>query len=471
MKRLICLLIALLLLLGCGQRVITPAATVEETLSAPSATSLSTSTPSQEPTATPVPTQKVRPPLSTFAPTRIKVAFFAEELLSQDGEPIRSEIERLLEADDLTAEAFYADFDAILQRVNTLNDAVLRQQNRTLTAERKKTTVNSLTALSDGALLDALDAAYKRCGGQADELPVFTYAISMSSLAEHILDMEDRTVPLFDLSASAANEYREAIGRYMGEHVTPKDIFTAMEALLQTEAYAINTALKADPEAARKKERISFGSYGENMSFLVNVTRELCPLPDGADLTIPPETETAAQMELPELAFWQYPGMAYLKVYAARSSKEQQARWANAPDGYLAGLSVHCSYAVIPYLDGFGLDYVQYRWYEDMLDVTLTGITALLIHYYGYSAADLAAYLKGWGAEDFTDYLYEKAMSDPFESLVASYGYYRYLDICQAALDAGCPNEKQFLREYLSAGPAPYEALKEYMVSLYQNEG
>ena len=62
-------------------------------------------------------------------------------------------------------------------------------------------------------------------------------------------------------------------------------------------------------------------------------------------------------------------------------------------------------------------------------------------------------------------------MSDPFEGVTASFGYYRYLDICQAALDAGCPSEEQFLRDYLAAGPAPFAALKEYMVSLYQNQG
>ena len=75
------------------------------------------------------------------------------------------------------------------------------------------------------------------------------------------------------------------------------------------------------------------------------------------------------------------------------------------------------------------------------------------------------------GSDDLTEYLYEKAMFDPFESLAASYGYYQYLDICQAALDAGCENERRFYRDYLTAGPAPFQELKEYMVGLYQNQG
>ncbi len=160
-----------------------------------------------------------------------------------------------------------------------------------------------------------------------------------------------------------------------------------------------------------------------------------------------------------------------MKTYAAQGDEAQQARWANAPNGYLAGLAIHCSFAVTQYLDGFGLDYVQYRWYEEMLYQALTGITALQIHYYGYTKEDIADYLKSWGAEGFADYLYEKAMADPFDSVVAVYGYSRYLEICQAALDAGCDSEERFLRDYMAAGPAPFEALKEYMVSQYQKQG
>lgn len=473
MKRSISVLLVLLLLAGCGQKVIAPAATAEETLSAPTATALPASTPSQEPAATPIPTQNVRPILPTFAPKDNKVPFFAEELLSQDGEPVGSKIRSLTTASDLSKDVFYDRFadciriiDAVAEDLRRLSD-----KGRTLTEDRKERTAASLADLMSRETLDAIEKAYSNCKGEGNALPVETYAASMKALMQEVHQMEVRTVPFFDLSADAPNEYKEALGRYMGEPVSPKDVFTALEALLQTEAYALGAALLEDPEAAHKKERISYGSYEQNMEFLVRVARELCPLPDGADLPIPPESETAAYMELPELAFWQYPGMAYLRACAAHSFEDQQARWANAPDGYLAGLAIHGSYAVVPYLGDFGLDYVQYRWYEDMLYTTMTGMSALLIHYYGYSEKDLAEYLEGWGAKDYTHVLYEEAMSDPFESLVASYGYYRYLDICQAAQDAGCESEDRFFRDYLAAGPAPYEELKEYMVSLYQNHG
>ena len=473
MKRLISILIVLILLFGCGQKVIAPSTMSESTTASPTATVTPTAVPTAAPTASPVSTSTPPPVLATFSPQRSPKACFAEELLSQDGEPIDSEIRALLGSESLSKDEFHDRFCTIIRLVDDLAQSLLElvNQGRTLSADRKAQTVNVLMALMGPAMLDTLQNAYDKCSGTGEELPLSAYSSSMDALLRSIQESEERTVPFFGLGSEVAKEYKTVLDRYMGERVVPRTLFTALEELAQTEAYAINTALKADPEAGRKKEPISFGSFAENMAFLCKVAEELCPLPDDSRLIVPKVTEAEAQMDLLELAFRWYPGMAYLKAYADRSSEAQKTRWANAPDGYLAGLAVHCSYAVVPYLTEFGLDYVQYRWYEDMLDVTLTGIVALLIHYYGYSTADLAAYLKGWGAEDFVGYLYDRAMSDPFESLVASYGYYQYLDICQAALDAGCENERRFLQDYLATGPAPFQELKEYMNNLYQNEG
>ena len=474
MKKTVCILLLLSLLTGCTQEIIVPTiSTVEASTAVPTATVPPTPAPTEAP-PTPAPTMTSRPALlATYAPKGEREALFPEELLSLDGEPIASLIRSLLSAMDISKSDFHDRFTQMLHRVDKLNDSILdlSGRGRTLTADRREATVAALTQLMDQKTLDALQEAYSTCSGEGEDLPLPAYTASMDALLQNIQRMEERTSPFFEMGTDVAREYRAVLVRYMGEPVVPQDVFNALEALAQTEAYAIAAALNADPEVARRKEPISFGSFAENMAFLRKVTETLCPLPDGSALAVPYGGDAEQEMELPELAFRYYPGMAFLKAYASQETESQQARWANAPDGYMAGLAVHCSYAVIPYIDEFGLDYMQYRWYEDMLDVTLTGITALLIHYYGYSTGELAAYLKGWGAEDFTGYLYEKAMDDPFESLVASYGYYRYLDICQAALDAGCPDEQQFLRDYLAAGPAPFAALKEYMVRLYQNEG
>ena len=472
MKRVICILIALSLLLGCGQRNLTPRQETQAHTTAPTIAATPTATYTAEPT-TPTPTATPRPALATYAPVDGQTVCFPEELLSQDGEPVVSLIHGLLADQTLTKADFFARFQAIIDRVDALHKGLLAlsDEGRTLTADRKEKTIDALKRFMEQDMLDALQTAYEACPGEGAGLPLTAYADALAALLQDILGMEERTVAFFELGPEAARDYLAALGRYMGESVAPRDLFDALEDLTQTEAYAVGTALKADPEAARKKEPISFGSYAQNMDFLCRVTEELCPLPDGSSLPQPVVREGAEDMDLMTLAFHYYPGMAFLNAYAAHSAETQQARWANAPDGYLAGLAVHNSYVVVPYLSDFGLDYVQYRWYEDMLTVTLTGLSALLIHYYGYSPTELKEYLKSWGAEDFSDYLYAKAMSDPFEGLVASYGYYRYLDICQAALDGGCPSEEQFLRDYLAAGPAPFEALKEYMVSFYRNRG
>ena len=471
MKRLICVLLILSMLMGCGRQVISP---VQEAYASPVASAenvLTTATPSEAPTPDPTATPCLS--LATYLPQSDSKALFPEEILSVDGEPIGSMVRFLLEADGISKVAFYDRFLEIVHRADELDSEILRlsDQGRTLTADRKERTSYALMELISTETQTALTTAYSNCTGDGEDLPMAQYSASIDSILQDVQRMEDRTVSFYDLGASGAREYKTVLDRFMGETVVPLDVFRALEELLETEAIAINAALKADPEAARKREPISFGSFEEDMRFLIKVTEDLCPLSDGSSLPMPMESYGRDDMSLMELAFHCYPGMAYLKTYAAQGDEAQQARWTNALNGYLAGLAIHCSFAVTQYLDGFGLDYVQYRWYEEMLDVTLTGICALLIHYYGYSEQSLAEYLKSWGAEKFMDYLYEKAMSDPFESLVAVYGYWQYLDICQAALDAGCETEQRFLQDYLASGPAPYEALKEYMVGLYQNQG
>ena len=472
MKRLICVLLILSLLMGCGRQVISP---VQETYASPTPSAESiqpTATPSEAP-ATPAPTATPRPPLATYPPLSGQAALFPEEILSVDGEPIGSMLHSLMEAEGVSKAAFHDRFLEIIHQVDELGSDILRlsDQGRTLTADRKEKTAYALMDLTSTETLAALKNAYSNCAGDGEDLPLAQYSASIGALLQDVQGMEDRTASFFDLGADISREYKAVLERFMGEPFVPLTVFNALEELAQTEAYAIATAMNADPEVVRRKEPISFGSLVQNISFLLKVTEDLGIMARGSQLPMSLGRDDAAEMDLLELAFHFCPGMAFLKAYAARETEAQQARWANAPNGYLAGLAVHGSYAVVPYLDAFGLDYVQYKWYEEMLDVTLTGMCALLIHYYGYSLADLSEYLKSWGAEKYADYLYEKAMSDPFESLVAVYGYWQYLDICQAALDAGCETEQRFLQDYLSAGPAPYEALKEYMVSLYQNQG
>ena len=469
MRRLLCGLMALLLLLGCGREVIAPTATVET-----ASTAVPSSTPSPvENTPTPVPTQApTEPPLPTFAP-RTGEAAFVEELLSYDGEPLLSSVEALFTSGNLSKAAFSSAFSDIVGQAKALDDAFLhlQEQGRTLTADRRDKTVAALNELTSRDTLDALSAAFARCAGEGEPLPISAYTTAVGSLVKHIQSSAERTEPFFSLDADGANDYKAALSRYIGEPVVPRKVLEALESLAQTEAYALGAALQADPEAARKQEKLSLGSAAENIQFLHVFTETLCPLPDGARLPDLPIEQAGKGKDLFELAFYGYPGMAFLKAYGAHAPLEQQSRWNSAPDGYLAGIAVHTAYGIVPYLDDFGLEYVQYRWYEEMLVVTLTGISALLIHYYGYTPKTLAAYLESWGAASFAGYLYDRAMFDPFECLVSSYGYWCYLDICQAALDAGCGSEEQFLRDYLAVGPAPYGALKEYMVHMFQKQG
>ena len=471
MKRSACLLMALLFLIGCGRKVIAPSAETVSVTHRPDITAFLTQSPVIE-AVTPAPTCTPRPVLPTFAPNDMTEARFLEELLSQEGDPINSQVRSLLKAENVSKADFCSRLSHIIDTIDTMEKSVrdLSERGRTLTAKRKEHTIFSLMQLVSDETLDALADVYAKCPGEGDELPLRDYSASMNALLQDLQTMEDRTDPFFRLDDRAAREYMDVLCRYMGETVKPDPVFAALEGLAETGAYGIKAALQGDPEAGRKKVPISYGDFSENISFLRSVTLEICPALNEYELPTPYHVASDKDMDLMEMAFRYYPGLSYLRIYADHAPEEQRVRWKNAPIGYLKGLAVHNSYAIIPYLEDLGLDYLQYCWYEQMLTITLTGITALQIHYYGYTKKDIAEYLKSWNAEDFTDYLYEKDMVDPFDSMAAAYGYNRYLDICQAALDAGCDDEERFLQDYLAAGPAPFEALKEYMVDLYKNK-
>jgi hypothetical protein len=471
MKRSLCILLVLSLLIGCGPKVVSPQGELLESVAPSFIPDLPSEKPSAEPTPFALP-EILHPPLPTYAPRDPSPVLFPEELLALQEKPFLDELRSLLISDDLTKGAFAERFRALIRQVDAMDKGIcdLWKEGRTITAGRKEQAIDLWTSLLDKDTADDLEKAYAACSGEGADLPITEYCEAVATFLSHVRDMEERQVPFFDLD-SGASDYITVLSRCMGEPVDHSDVFSSLEQLLQTEAYAISAALQADPEAARKKIPISMGDLSQNLSFLRKVANDLCPLPDGSSIPLTGGWKADEKKDLFELAYSYCPGMQYLKLYAAHASNDQQSRWANAPEGYLRGLSLHNSYAIIPFMEDFELDYLQYQWYEQTLDVTLTGMTALLIHYYGYTTQDLADYLKGWGAEGFTGYLYNKAMTDPFNNLVAAYGYFRYLEICQAALDSGCENEERFLRDYLAAGPAPYESLKAYMVSLYQNEG
>ena len=322
MKRWICILLVLLLT-GCRQRTIAPV-TIHTDVTPSPQTPIPTATVSPVPAAAEL-TEAPHRTLPTYKPKASAEALFMEELLSQDGEPLCSMLRDLLSGETMPKGSYHALFDSFVQKAEELRESVisLSEQGRTMTANRKKHTIVFLKSCLNGEILEALRSTYAKCQGEGKDLPVDRFVSSMEALLQVVEDMEERTVPFYGLD-DGAREYWTVVSRYMGETIVPRTVLSELESLAQTEAYAINTALKADPEAGRKKEPISLGSFTRNMSFLREITMQLCPIPDGSALSIPYPTAEEENMDLLELAFHKYPGMAYLKAYAAHASPEQQ---------------------------------------------------------------------------------------------------------------------------------------------------
>ena len=149
MKRLISILLIFVLLIGCTQRIILPGSYEKEAVLELTLTAQPTAISSPVP-ATPEPTATPRPALATFSPLPNGEVLFAEEILSQDGEPIASLVRSLLEADGLSKTAFLERFHEIIDRLDELdtNLLTLSNQGRTLTADRKQKTISSLQQLT-----------------------------------------------------------------------------------------------------------------------------------------------------------------------------------------------------------------------------------------------------------------------------------------------------------------------------------
>ena len=147
MKRLSCILLALLLLVGCRQRTISPR---PESKGDYIAHEMPTAAPTiQPPQASPTPavTEPPRPALATFAPVSDTEPLFAEEVLSQDGEPIFSQIRALLSDKDLSKQDFHNRLSAIIAQAEEMDQTLrlLFERGRTLTEERKESIVNPST--------------------------------------------------------------------------------------------------------------------------------------------------------------------------------------------------------------------------------------------------------------------------------------------------------------------------------------
>jgi hypothetical protein len=141
----------------------------------------------------------------------------------------------------------------------------LSASGRTVSSDRAAQTIESLRALSSAENLDALADAYAALPGDGEPLPAAAFSTAVDALSRKLESLPPREETFYALGAAA--DYRKALCGYLGEDVLPKDLLLGLETLAQTAAYALQDALNADPEAARKKEPLTFGSLDRDLAF------------------------------------------------------------------------------------------------------------------------------------------------------------------------------------------------------------
>lgn len=174
----------------------------------------------------------------------------------------------------------------------------------------------------------------------------------------------------------------------------------------------------------------------------------------------------------PTLAHEGYPGHLYQNVYF-RLQNRPLLSYALNFSGYTEGWAT--------YAENYSYKYFVYSKDEvgilrNNMNVSLCmyGICDIGIHYYGWDETKVLAFLNEHGAydEDTARSLYTNIIDEPGSYLKYTVGYVEFLKLKDAVKETmgNRYSELAFHTYVLSAGPAPFDVLKDYMEPLTQGK-
>ena len=165
------------------------------------------------------------------------------------------------------------------------------------------------------------------------------------------------------------------------------------------------------------------------------------------------------------LAHEGYPGHLYQTTYFANTNPDPIRTLLNF-SGYVEGWATYaemCSYYISP----LEKPYATLLQKNNSIILGLYAAADIGIHYDGWSLADTISFFSNYGISNETTIqeIYEYIVSDPANYLTYYVGYLEMLELKKdmIAKKGDDFSQKDFHRQVLEIGPAPFEIIKKYM--------
>lgn len=165
------------------------------------------------------------------------------------------------------------------------------------------------------------------------------------------------------------------------------------------------------------------------------------------------------------LAHEGYPGHLYqynfwkgVNKYAIRSLMD--------PTGYAEGWAQHAEHKSYYFVEDADTNVIDFMRANDLATMAIYGLMDLGIHYQGWDKNALKNFLTtnfGVLDDDTVTDLYNYLVGNPAEYMQYAAGEFEMMDIIDAYTEEGGTDMKEFYREYLTIGPAPFDIIRKYL--------
>ena len=165
------------------------------------------------------------------------------------------------------------------------------------------------------------------------------------------------------------------------------------------------------------------------------------------------------------LAHEGYPGHLYQYNYWA-GVNSFAIRNLMDPTGYAEGWAQHAEHTSYYFVEDADTNVVDFMRANSLATMAIYGLLDLGIHYQGWTVDELREFLTAnFGAldEETVVDMYNYLVGNPAEYMQYAAGEFEMMDIIDDYTEDGDVDMKEFYREYLMIGPAPFDIIRKYL--------